>query len=148
MKNKSLKKKSQASVEYIILFTIVAAIILPMSFYFLRTVEGEEISNLNDQFYRIGLRLISVIEDVYYKGYPTKITYEENFPGMLLDINSSKDGSWYVITFVTERNHEIPVITKVPVEVKTSGVINEGVKKISVLTEKNDDSIIVVVQII
>jgi hypothetical protein len=148
-----MKRKSQAAIEYMMIFSIVAAALIPVGILIFRTTQPEIDSASAEQVYAIGLKIMRTAENLFYTGHPSKITFEDNFPVPLYSIEqiNNTDNSGNVVFYGINLglNHEtfVPVITRIPIKVRPTRPenpldfpISSGVKRITMETNLTGDS--------
>jgi len=143
-----MKTKSQAAIEYMLIFSIVAAALVPVALIVFRTTQPEIDSAAASQMYSVGLKMMSTAEDLYYTGHPSKVTYEEYFPVALRNILLIEDEDtagnivWHGINFGLTHDVFVPVVTKIPITVTPTGLsepMSSGTKRIVMQTNINAD---------
>lgn len=89
--SKFLKKRGQASFEYIIVFSLGFVILLPTIylFYSFALESGDQITS-ND-IAIIGNDIINAAESAFYMGKDTRLTIEETFPDGIKNITLHQD---------------------------------------------------------
>ncbi len=140
------EKKAQASVEYLILFAIITAVIAPITYLLYSSLQTTDLEVSSEVIKNLGLKMISKAEEIYYLPPPAKISYSEEIPVALKSVQNISEEAGNIISFVLEEDVEIPLITKVPVKINETN-ITEGTKTIVILTNTSDEGFIVDIDI-
>jgi len=134
-------KRAQASVEYLILFAVISAIIAPATYIVYSSLHSTDLEISAQAIKNIGLEMISKAEELYYLPPPAKISYTKEFPiGIKYVYNKSEEG-WKVIDFILEGDVEVPLITKVPIKIYEEN-ITEGTKTITMYTNRTGEFVV------
>jgi hypothetical protein len=118
------RTRAQASFEYLAIFAIAFAILIPMVYMFqeysLKSAENLQYSQIRT----IGEDLANTAETVYYMGYPARLTIQESFPSGIIDLEiaSNWTAGSNIISFYTATGEELPIFCKV----NLNATINES----------------------
>ena len=100
--SKKWNKRVQASIEYLIVFSLAFVVLLPMVYMFhsysIKSSEQIETSNIAV----IGNDIVNAAESAYYMGRGSRLTLEETMPEGITNITVLKDWSKGINEFVLE----------------------------------------------
>ena len=85
-------RRSQASVEYLIIMGIALFLLVPIITLFYNTTLNTQISASSKEIKLAGTEIISTAEKVYYQGTKSRIKLRLDFPDNLKQVNAS-DGN-------------------------------------------------------
>jgi hypothetical protein len=134
-----LNKKAQSSFEYLTIFILGFAMLIPFIYLFQNysadSVERIQYTAIN----AIGHDIINTAEAVYYMGYPARLTLQENFPTGItnLTLMSNRSDSISILSFYTLNRKEIPFFTKIPLNASIGQTAYTEGLKIIVLETRN-----------
>ncbi len=84
-------KKSQSSMEYLLLVGIAMALIIPLTIIYISYSATAEDTIISEHINKIGTTIVNSAQEVYYHGKPSKTTLEINFPKNIDNIIISKN---------------------------------------------------------
>jgi hypothetical protein len=135
-------KKAQSSIEYLSIFVIGFAMLIPFIYIFqgysADSMEKIQLTAIN----AIGNDIINSAEAVYYMGYPARLTLQENFPTGItnLTLNSSRTDGISILSFYTINGKEVPFFTKITLNATLAQTAySEGLKTIVVETRNSTE---------
>lgn len=129
-------KKSQSSVEYLILMSFLIGLISITSYLVYQNTAIEKRNIIAKRFQEIGNDIISTAEIVYYQGHPTKTTLKETFPSELRNISIKKENKNFVLIMNYE-NLEIIIPTNVNISLdRKYENVTQGKKYIEIYTKE------------
>lgn len=86
-------KKSQASIEYIAVFSIAFVVLLPMVYMFQSYSAKSSEQIAQSDIAVIGNDIVNAAESVYYMGRGSRLTLEETMPQGIVNISLSRNWS-------------------------------------------------------
>jgi len=105
-----MKKRAQAAIEYLLVGTMVSFIIIPTLyiFYAYSHTSNEEIRQ--SQLNKVGADIVSIAEQVYYLGEPSKVTIDATMPEGIVGIEVWKNQE---LVFFLNDGSEVSFMSKV-----------------------------------
>jgi len=88
-----IKKRAQASFEYLAIFAIAIVVLVPMIYMFQRYTLQSADTIGQSKIRTIGGDLVNTAETVYYMGYPARLTIQEDFPSGIAKMNLTTNWS-------------------------------------------------------
>lgn len=133
-----MSKKSQISIEYIIIVGFVTFVligILGFAYFYSGNIKDRiKIIQLNN----FGNKIISTAESVFYYGNPSKATISVYLPEGVTEIDISEN-SLFIASYTSTGLQKSSFSSKVPIEGSISA--SSGIKKIEVIAEESRVSI-------
>lgn len=128
-----LFKKSQVSMEFLVVFSFVFLMILPLILIYF-----DQLFNLQDkisenQIRNIAIKIVDKAESVYFMGEPSQLTLSVYFPENIVSVNISNNSLFF--NYLTKENvlHSIYYSTKINLTGNLSA--KSGIHKILIKSE-------------
>ncbi|MDD5086151.1 MAG: hypothetical protein PHV16_00175 [Candidatus Nanoarchaeia archaeon] len=100
-----LKKRGQAAVEYLLVGALLVLVILPTIYFFYSYSHSSQEEIKKGQITKVGNDLVDITEQVYYLGYPSKVTVESTMPEGIVGIEVWENNE---LVFFLEDGSQIP----------------------------------------
>ena len=81
-----MKKRGQAATEYLLVGSLITLIIIPAIYIFYGYSQSSNKEIEQSQLNKVGTDIVSVAEQVYYLGEPSKVTIDETMPAGIVGI--------------------------------------------------------------
>lgn len=85
------KKRAQAAVEYVMVAAFALLIIIPATYFFYSYSHSAQQRINEAQLSKLGRDIVNNAESIYYHGYPSQITLEEQMPAGIRHIEVYRD---------------------------------------------------------
>ena len=109
-----MKKKAQASVEYLVIVGFVAVIVIPMIIIFYTYAGRTEDQIISNQLQKIGLTIGDSAEAMYYLGEPSRTRLRAYFPKNIQEVTVGNNEIVFVVRTKQGDNHVV-IYTVIPV---------------------------------
>ena len=130
-----IKKKGQASMEFMIIIGFMLTILIPLSILYYQHVSNMNTDVKAEQLQKVANEIVDKAEEVYYLGSPSKITIKAYIPN---DVKDIKIGS-NEINFKLKTSSGISDIFAVSKVNITGSIENkEGIRTITIQAEDNN----------
>jgi len=124
-----MRKKAQATTEYLILLSFVMGIVLVLVVLFQSYSQETQDKIRMTQAEQIARKIADAAEKVYYLGEPSRVTIKAHIPGNVKAINIGNKEIFFVLN-TQQGDNEIGTISKV--NITGSLPTNEGIYEILV----------------
>lgn len=102
-------KKSQSSIEYVIIIGFTLFIITPMIIFATSQIGSQKQQIRGEQLYTIGKTIIDAAQHVYFQGEPAKLTVDVSIPSQVKIITiSSREISFFYNTDLGTDSVSVP----------------------------------------
>ena len=120
---RSLQKKSQASMEYLVIVGFVMVLIIPMLLIFYTYSDRTEDQIVSNQINKIGNKVSDAAEAMYYLGEPSRTRIKAYFPNK---INNITIGNNEIVFTVRTKQGEDEIVIYTPVAIQGSLDFHSG----------------------
>lgn len=127
-------KKSQISMEYMIIVGFVIVITIPMILIFSSQSTSIDESLISNQAALIASKIVDSAETVYYLGNSSKVTFKVNMPKMIHGVNISNNE----VVFRIKQHNGISDIVKYSI-VPINGTISKKAGIFNIVVESRGD---------
>ncbi|MEM4397133.1 MAG: hypothetical protein QW757_00745 [Candidatus Woesearchaeota archaeon] len=135
MQQKKLKKKSQISMEFLVIFGFVFLMIIPLIliYYDQLFYIKDEISE--NQIRNIMIKIADKSESIYFLGEPSQTTINVYFPENIEYINFTKNA--LIFNYRTSKNLLHSIYYPLSINITGNVSTKPGIKKIVIKNENN-----------